>query len=391
MREEVKILSPKVAVVIPAYKDKLNDFEKISLAQCREVLGKYPLVFVTPEEKNFSYFQQGDMVAAFPQKYFQSIKDYNVLMLSPEFYETFLDFDYILIYQLDAFVFYDALEYFCSLGYDYIGAPVAYHSWYGLTKDSKTPRVGNGGFSLRKVKACHQLLTEVANFPGWNYVLDNFFEDGFFGYCGADSGINFHAAPIKVAVCFAVDFFPDRFLRRIGNKIPFGCHGWPKYSADAYLKIFRRAGYDLSPLRDKMDNKDYQIPLENGLETVAQRRLLRDMHKRFISQYLPTKNFASIRVMCAPESMKVLEQLNADKNFQADETFLYEERHWEDLLAEIKPEKLPHLLLTLKYDKSLIAAIEEQGLSYGKHFVSFWQEYLKFCKKLFHGLGKNND
>jgi len=385
-------LSSKVAVVIPAYKDELNDFEKISLAQCRDVLGKYPLVFVTPEGKNFSYLQQGDLIAAFPPKFFQSIKDYNTLMLLPEFYETFLDFDYILIHQLDAFVFQDMLEFFCSLGYDYIGAPVAYHSWYGLTKiNSKTPRVGNGGFSLRKVKACHQLLTEAVNFPDWNYVLDNFYEDGFFGYCGVDPTINFHTAPIEIAVYFSVDFFPDRFLRRIGNKIPFGCHGWPKYSADAYVEIFRRAGYDLSPLRDKMDNKDYQLTLENGLGTIALKRLLRDMHKRSISQYLPTKNFASIRVMCTPQSMKILEQLNADENLQFDKTFFYEERHWQDLLDEIKPEKLPHLLLTLKYNKSLTEAMEQRGLSYGKHVVSFWQEYLKFCEKLFHGLGKDND
>jgi len=44
-------------------------------------------------------------------------------MMSPAFYDAFKAFDYILIYQLDAFVFRDELEYFCSLGYDYIGAP----------------------------------------------------------------------------------------------------------------------------------------------------------------------------------------------------------------------------------------------------------------------------
>ena len=36
----------------------------------------------------------------------------------------FLEYQYMLIYQLDAFVFEDKLDYFCELGYDYIGIPV---------------------------------------------------------------------------------------------------------------------------------------------------------------------------------------------------------------------------------------------------------------------------
>ena len=203
--------NPTVAVVIPIYKESLDEFEKISLAQARKIFGKYPLIFVAPQGKNFSYLEPQDLIAQFPPQFFQSTQTYTQLLLSPKFYEAFLSFDYILIYQLDAFVFYDALDFFCSLGYDYIGAPVAYHSWCGVNT-KKIPRVGNGGFSLRKVKTCRQLLAGCVELPDWNYFLENFYEDSFFGFCGAKDDINFYTAPVDVAVRFAVDYFPDRFL-----------------------------------------------------------------------------------------------------------------------------------------------------------------------------------
>jgi hypothetical protein len=43
--------------------------------------------------------------------------------LSEEFYQAFTDFEFMLIYQLDAFVFRDELADWCRSGYEYIGAP----------------------------------------------------------------------------------------------------------------------------------------------------------------------------------------------------------------------------------------------------------------------------
>lgn len=382
-------MSAKVAVVIPTYKEELDEFEKISLAQVRKVLGKYPIVFVAPEGKFFSYFEPTDNVAAVDERFFKDITGYNTLMLSPFFYEAFLDFDYILIYQLDAFVFYDALEFFCSLGYDYIGAPVAYHSWYGYKQNNKVPRVGNGGFSLRKVKTFHKLLTECVALPDWNYFLEDYFEDAFFGMCGVRDDIIFNTAPIEVATYFAVDFFPDRFLRRIGNKIPFGCHGWYKCSAEAYTKLFLKAGYDLRPFREKMDNKDYNFALENSLESVALTRLLREFaHGKSALQYLPTKRFASLRVIRSRCVMKFLAKMIQEDDYLTDKIFICDPKDYLQLVNDLTREELPHLLLTTDYEKSLIEQIEERGLVYGRHFISFRREYVNHCKEIFRRLGK---
>ncbi len=107
-------MQTKVAVVIPVYKEELDEFEKISLAQARKVLGKYPFVFVAPEGKIFSYFESGDGIVYCPQQFFQSVKTYNRLLMSPQFYEPFLSFDYILLYQLDAFVFMTRWNFFAG-------------------------------------------------------------------------------------------------------------------------------------------------------------------------------------------------------------------------------------------------------------------------------------
>ena len=385
-------MSANVAVVIPIYKEEINELEKISLAQVRKVLGRYPIIFVAPQDKKISYLEPGDMLVQFHPQYFQSRETYSQLLLSPFFYEPFLIFDYILIYQLDAFVFYDALEDFCSLGYDYIGAPWPYPSWnassYRTVKIKKTPRVGNGGFSLRKVKACHKLLTKCSS--DWDKLPQKFIEDTFFALCGAASEVDFHTAPVKVAKAFSMEWYPERCVKKLGGNLPFGCHNWHNFNADFYVEVFSQLGYDLRPLRSQMANQDYEANMMSlTLIKLAFERLLRRIKRgESLLEYLPKKFFASVRVIRSPESMKILAGLLREKNFLADKIFIYDEENFRDLIRDTTREELPHLVLTTDYDKSLIAAIENKELVYGEHVISFRQEFIKSQEKIFHSLGK---
>ena len=361
----------RAAVVIPIYKEELDDLEKISLARVRKVLKNYPLIFFAPEGKNFPYLQAGDMLIQFHPQYFRNVETYSRLLTSPFFYEPFLAFDYILIYQLDAFVFYDALEDFCRLDYDYIGAawPI---SWSGF----KVPRVGNGGFSLRKVEACYNLLASRTNF-------DNAFEDAFFAISGASDELDFHIAPVEVANLFSMEHYPDRCFKRLGNKLPFGCHAWTKLSADFYVNIFAQLGYDLRPFRAQMQTKDYEYFLPKSLEMLAMERLIRDLdNKKSLLQYLPTKKFASIRVIRSPDAVKILSRLLAEENSIADKIFICDKKSSRALISDVTRADLPHLIIAADYDKPLIEALD------GKNVVSFQREYMKFQEKLFHSLGK---
>lgn len=385
----MKTLSANVAIVIPIYKEELNDLEKISLARCKKVLGRYPIIFVAPEGKNFSYLEPGEMVVQFHPQHFQSVKSYSNLLLKPMFYEPFLVFDYILIYQLDAFVFYDALEEFCQLGYDYIGAPWPYYVWRGLRKP-RTPRVGNGGFCLRKVKACYELLKSASVLPNWSKFVENSLEDGVFASCGMYDEKLLKIAPVEVAKLFAMEWYPERHVKRLGYELPFGCHGWTKFSADFYVELFAQFGYDLQPLRTQMRKNDYEKHLPILLSQLAMRRLARDLdRKKSLLQYLPTKKFASVRVIRSADAMKILARLLTEENSLADKIFIYDEKDFRNLIRDVACKDLPHLVIVSDYDKSLIGAIERKGLIYGEHVISFQREYMKVQEKIFHNLGRS--
>lgn len=357
---------PNVAITIPAYKAKLTPLEEISLMQVRRVLSRYPQIFFAPEK--FSY--SGDTIT-FERHFFDSIQSYCRLMMSPRFYEAFKDFDYILIYQLDAFVFYDALEDFCRLGYDYIGAPWSFIAWH----DTKppTPRVGNGGFSLRKVQACRNLVNE---FGGAN----NSVEDAFFAWCGVKT--NFKTAPVAVAELFSMEHMPARHVRKIKG-LPFGCHNWQRFSADFYINLMAQFGYDLRPFKEHLGNLDYERHLPNNLSNLAMERLVRRAQRGLsLSHYLPTKKFASIRVLRDSNTMQILPHLAT----LSDNVFIYDD--WRTLAAEVPAADKPHLILTLLDDSPLIELIEGRGLIYGLHVISYQREVLRWYERFFHNLGK---
>ena len=82
-------------------------------------------------------------------------------MLSPEFYRRFSDTDYILVCQLDAYIFRDELLSWCKKEYDYIGAPWSAPALYRMPilrlwrryfhsrrRTEKDFKVGNGGLSI---------------------------------------------------------------------------------------------------------------------------------------------------------------------------------------------------------------------------------------------------
>ena len=51
---------------------------------------------------------------SFEDEYFKGISGYNRLMMSEVFYRRFIGYEYILIYQLDAYIFKDELKKWCD-------------------------------------------------------------------------------------------------------------------------------------------------------------------------------------------------------------------------------------------------------------------------------------
>lgn len=256
-----------VAVVIPVYKKILSDLEIISYKQLLRVLGEFDIVAIAPKEQKLpEEMRRNDIkVEHFAAEFFRSVGSYSRLMLSECFYERFLKYQYILIYQLDAFVFKNELMHFCSLGYDYIGAPWLSGFCEYTNLKRKVLYVGNGGFSLRRVEACLNALRCRQRLLG---IYQERNEDAFFSACGDD---DFRVAPREVALTFSFEREVRRCFEENHRKLPFGCHAFERYDLEFWKRYIEEYGYDLSGKvcsggsEDLHNSREYQWMRRNSL------------------------------------------------------------------------------------------------------------------------------
>lgn len=234
-----------VKVAIPVYKEYFGELEEKSFLQCCKVLKDYEIVIVHPEGLNHSYLSekhQNLTFKSFSKDYFATIDGYNELLLRPVFYESFLDSEYILIYQLDAFVFKNELTEWCNKGYDYIGAPwiatsknalsnkIASLFWSKKKKERQQIffKVGNGGLSLRKVASHFAIAKEqeqfISEFLAEKEKKIYATEDVFWSLKANEFDSDFKIPDYKEAVYFAIDRKPDLAMKLTNNELPFGCH-----------------------------------------------------------------------------------------------------------------------------------------------------------------------
>lgn len=255
-----------VIIIIPVYKDKMNNYEEVSFRQCLKILNKYPITIICPKSLNTRQYTDISKeynvllkINLFDDLYFYNIDGYNKLMLSKFFYKTFITYEYMLIYQLDAYVFKDELKHWCNQNWDYIGAPW-FQNFGSYETGEKLMMIGNGGFSLRKTTALYNMLNYKHKLKKTNYLLkemkDFSFksiiifllkslgyrnnakyivnryikmranEDLFFSseYTGSD--IRLRIPKIESAIGFSFDRSPAYLYKLNKNRLPFGCHGW---------------------------------------------------------------------------------------------------------------------------------------------------------------------
>lgn len=251
----------KTVVLIPAYKSAFDADEEACVKRYVRVFKNRDLVFTLPESLDSSYYTRTFPTVGqrrFDQRFFRGIEGYNRLLLSEGFYRAFDRYDYMLIAQPDAVVWQDEdrLDEFIEKGYDYYGAPwePARRIWeWTFIKKNSFPGfkircckgrndgiiMGNGGFSLRHIEHCRQLIHKF----GWRriYWFVNRNEDIFFGVFGRDSGMGFKSADLLTGREFAAEYHLRERVEK--GDIPYAVHGWSKDFADykdmqAYLKEY---------------------------------------------------------------------------------------------------------------------------------------------------------
>lgn len=269
-------------VVTLSTKTQYTPDEEIAFRHVRQYLSRYDKYVLVPDDHGASY--PGFMEKRFPRRFFGSAQAHGKLLLSDRFYRAFLDYEYILIYHLDALVFADELREWCGEGYDYIGAP-----WL-LSPDTPhitAEKVGNGGFSLRRVRSFLRVLAskvhfvdpdeywrryrartgslaQAFNWPrkyvkrfGWFNdvrwhvkwaVHGDVHEDRFWAEYATHYDPAFRIAPVDVAMRFAFEAEPRRCFERIG-RMPFGAHRWRTFDRAFYepYLLHHGPGSDVRP------------------------------------------------------------------------------------------------------------------------------------------------
>jgi hypothetical protein len=269
--------APSAAVVVAlSHRSTYSPDEETAFRHIRHYLGRHHVYVLIPESHAATY--PGFREKRFPDRYFGSARAHGALLLSKRFYRAFEEYDYILVHHLDALAFGDRLEEWCAAGYDYIGAP-----WLVSpdTPHIDREKVGNGGFSLRRVSSflrvlsspryfvapedywrsyaarTHPLLRAV-NYPRrflkrvralndvhWHIrwaLRGDVHEDRFWAEYATHYDPSFRIAPVDVAMRFAFEAEPRRCYDRIGGVLPFGAHRWTTFDRAFFEPFLLRSG-----------------------------------------------------------------------------------------------------------------------------------------------------
>jgi hypothetical protein len=257
-----------VAVVVPlSRRSEFLPDEEISLKHLEHFLGRYDRYFVVPQSLQID--NRGLKMQRFSDRYFGTPAASSKLLLSRQFYERFSEYQYLLIYHLDSLVFSDQLSSWCAEGFDYIGAPwITYDGAPYASFNVYDNKVGNGGFSLRKIQSflkvfqsdnfaeapahywrrvrgshngCGRLvrlpwmiLKHLKRFNNarWEMSRYPYNEDAFWTNRATHYYPEFKVAPVETALRFAFECGPRICLERNGGRLPFGCHAWKRYDRE---------------------------------------------------------------------------------------------------------------------------------------------------------------
>lgn len=245
-----------IVVVIPVYLSTLSATDSIALTQCLKVLSDYDIVIVKPQNLSLveitSQYELPQIIN-FPDECFSSLRAYNKLVLSEAFYRCFENYSYMLIHQLDAYVFKDELLFWANKGYDYIGAPwipwrgkkylsvrkrfslfIRRNYWKIFDRDKLYQEkfhfylVGNGGLSLRRIDKMIQVTSYFKEMIDCKLADDKPFlpEDLFLNVALTKRKYRLKRPSYRIAMKFSMELNPDWAYKKNKNQLPFGCHNW---------------------------------------------------------------------------------------------------------------------------------------------------------------------
>jgi hypothetical protein len=239
-----------IAIVLPIYRPRLDNVEALTTVDRAIALlqhGDWHLVAPMSLETSFYEERYGKVIVRFPDAYLDSVRNYSRLLLTDEFYATFAHYEYMLVIQDDVYVLRDDLAYWQARRFDYIGAPwptgldhvLSMSHKPGIHGRTVTAYVGNGGFSLRRIAACRQLLADFAEEAAW-FRKNGKAEDIFFASFGQVSQ-QFILPSLRMAAAFAWEVRLPHMHALCNGQLPMAIHGYDRYDPEFFARTIHHA------------------------------------------------------------------------------------------------------------------------------------------------------
>jgi Protein of unknown function (DUF5672)/Uncharacterised nucleotidyltransferase len=237
-----------IAIVLPIYRPRLDDEVLATVDRAIALLQHGDWYLVAPMSLETSFYEKryGKAIVRFPDACLDSVRNYSRLLLTDEFYATFAQYEYMLVIQDDVYVLRDDLAYWHARRFDYIGAPwpsglervLSMSHNPGIHGRTVTAYVGNGGFSLRRIAACRQLLAEFVEEAAW--FRKNEAEDTFFGIFGQLSQ-QFALPSLRVAAAFAWETSLPHMHALCDGQLPMAIHAYDRHDPEFFAGTIRHA------------------------------------------------------------------------------------------------------------------------------------------------------
>lgn len=230
-------------IIIPIYKNKLSETECLCLNNYRKKLEGFPFCFIAPIDIEDSFYLNNweeIPIMRFKTWNANSLDNYNSLLMTPGFYDCFLDHKYMLILQLDGWLIKgrEELNYFLGMEYDYIGAPWSgggyryykrnirganYIKFLRYFTGETICEVGNGGVSLRNVKSMKTFFgIYEKEKTEWEKA-----EDIFISFYGQKRKFRLKFPSVEMATRFSLE--KDMKREIAGGNLPMAVHKWEVY------------------------------------------------------------------------------------------------------------------------------------------------------------------
>jgi Uncharacterised nucleotidyltransferase/Protein of unknown function (DUF5672) len=248
---------PATAIVLPIYRRRLESEILAAVDRAFAILRHGDWYLIAPQSLDASFYEQryGKPIVRFPDACLASVQNYSRLLLTDEFYAAFAQYEYMLVTQDDVYVLRDDLPYWLSRRLDYIGAPwpdghdvpLSISSRPSPYGDTLRAYVGNGGFSLRRIAACRQLLAEFPEEVAW-FSEKGWAEDMFFGVFGQFSQY-FVLPNQRVAATFAWEMLLPRMHTLCEGQLPMAIHAYRAWDPEFFTDIILPAA--LSDMKSK--------------------------------------------------------------------------------------------------------------------------------------------